>query len=226
MNRKAKNNDLGLVTFKSPKSAMSEAYRVLRTNLGFAGLERSFQTVLVSSSLSEEGKSTIASNLAVVTAQAGYKVILVDCDLRKPTQNKIFQIPNTSGFTSCILNNMETEDASYDLTMSNLKVLTSGPVPPNPAEILNSERTRSLWSTLKSKYDYIFIDSPPLLAVADASILAAQVDGTILVVRSGMTRVDDARRAQDLLTKANSRLLGVVLNQAKMSRNDYYGYYA
>jgi protein-tyrosine kinase len=111
------------------------------------------------------------------------------------------------------------------LTLSNLKLLTTGPIPPNPAEILNSARTRALWESLKPKYDFIFIDSPPLLAVTDASIIASQVDATLLVVRSGITRNDVARRAQDQLNKANSRLVGVVLNQMKMDHGDYHQYY-
>jgi protein-tyrosine kinase len=109
-----KDLDLALITFKSPKSPMAEAYRALRTNLGFVGVERPFRSVLVSSPLSKDGKSTVVSNLAVVTAQAGYKVMLVDCDLRKPIQHKIFQIPNNTGFTNCILNNMSPEQAAYE----------------------------------------------------------------------------------------------------------------
>jgi capsular exopolysaccharide synthesis family protein len=216
---------MALITFKSPKSAMAEAYRVLCTNLGFTGMERPFHSVLITSALPEDGKSTITSNLAVVTAQAGYKVMLVDCDLRKPIMHKIFQLPNNMGFTNCVLNDMDPEQAAYDLSLSNLKVLTSGPIPPNPAEILNSSRTRAIWNILMSKYDYIFIDSPPLLTVTDASIIAAQVDTSILVVRSGVTRYEIARQAQDQLNNAKSHIIGVVLNQVKPEAN-YYGYYS
>lgn len=221
-----RNLEVGLVAFKSPKSAMAEAYRILRTNLGFTGMEKPFRSVLVTSAMAKDGKSTIAANLAVVTAQAGYNVMLVDCDLRKPIQHKIFQIPNNTGFTNCVLSNVAVEDAAYGLTLNNLKVLTSGPIPPNPAEILNSERTRKIWAQMASKYDYIFIDSPPILAVTDASIIASQVDGALMVVRSGATRIDNARQAQESLAKANARTIGVVLNQVKMNSKGYYGYYA
>jgi protein-tyrosine kinase len=217
--------DLSLITQNSPKSAMSEAYRALRTNLGFAGMEHPFRSVLMTSCQTQDGKSTVISNLAVVTAQAGSKVILVDCDLRKPMQHKIFQLENHKGFTNCILQQLDPQQVAYKTPVDNLTVLTSGPIPPNPAEILNSERTRALWKTLLEKYDYVFIDSPPVMAVTDAAILSTQVDGTLLVVRAGVTRNDLARQAQEQFAKANARLLGVVLNQVKMSDSDYYQYY-
>lgn len=217
--------DLALVTFEKPQSALSETYRVLRTNLGFAGVDSPFKTVLFTSSLAMEGKSTTVSNLAVVTAQAGYSVILVDCDLRRPLQHKIFQIPNDMGFTNCIINEIEPKRAACSLSIHNLHVLTSGPIPPNPAEVLNSRRTRNLWTSLRTAYDYIFIDSPPLLAVTDATIVAAQVDATVLVVRSGKIRNEIAIQARDRLLQANARIIGVVLNQAKSdSQNNYYYY--
>lgn len=219
-----KNGSVGLVAFKNPKSAMSEAFRVLRTNLNFVSLQGTIKTILITSALPAEGKSIIAANLAVVTAQAGYRVVLVDCDLRKPTQHKIFEIPNNNGVTNCIFNEADPDKAAYDLVLNNLKVLTSGPIPPNPAEIVNSERTSNLWASLRSKYDYIFIDSPPLLAVADGSILASQVDGCILVIRSGVTRNETALQARDCLNKANARTLGVVLNRVQLDKVHQYYY--
>jgi len=219
-----RNESTALVAYMDPKSAMSEAFRGLRTNLNFAGLQDSIKTVLITSALPEEGKSIVAANLAVVTAQAGYRVILVDCDLRKPVQHKIFGIPNNNGVTNCIFNDADPDKTAFNLALNNLKLLNSGPIPPNPAEIVNSERTRNLWSNLKSRYDYIFIDSPPLLAVTDASILASQVDGCILVVRSGVTRNESALQARDSLRKANARILGVVLNRVKMDKSHEYYY--
>ena len=217
--------DLELITHKSPKSAMSEAYRALRTNLDFAGMEQPFRSILVTSANAQDGKSTVISNLAVVMAQAGNKVILVDCDLRKPVQHKIFSMENYKGFTTCISQQLNVEEVAHKGPVENLSVLTSGPIPPNPAEILNSARTRALWPTLLEKYDYVFIDSPPMIAVTDAAILSSQVDGAILVVRSGVTRIDLAQQTQEQFAKANARLIGVVLNQVKMSENDYYQYY-
>lgn len=224
INRGEEDLDLALITFEKPQSALSETYRVLRTNLLFAGAESPFQTLMVTSALAMEGKSTTVSNLAIVTAQAGYNVILVDCDLRRPLQHKIFQIPNDLGFTNCIINEIEPEKAIYSLSIHNLQVLTSGPIPPNPAEVLNSRRARNLWSSLKSKYDYVFIDSPPLLAVTDAAVIAAQVDASLLVVRSGKTRKEIAVQAKERLQQANSRIIGVVLSQTKPSGQDNYYY--
>jgi len=216
---------LELITHKSPKSAMSEAYRALRTNLGFASMEKPIRSILVTSVNAQDGKSTVVSNLAVVMAQAGNKVILVDCDLRKPIQHKIFEVDNVKGFTTCISQQLKVEDAAHTGLVDNLTVLTSGPIPPNPAEILNSARTRALWPTLLEKYDYIFIDSPPMIAVTDAAILSSQVDGAILVVRSAVTRNDLARQVKEQFATANARLIGVVLNQVKMDASDYYQYY-
>lgn len=218
--------DPGLVSFKSPKSMMSETYRVLRTNMGFAGIEQPFKTVLVTSALSMEGKSTTVANLAVVTAQAGNKVILVDCDLRRPCLHTIFQISNDMGFTNCIISEIEPERVARSSRIPNLQVLTSGPIPPNPAEVLNSVRTLNMWTYLKEQYDYVFIDSPPLLSVTDASIIAAQVDASLLVVLSGKTRKEAAIQAKDRLLQANARIIGVVLNKTKPNGQDYYYYYS
>jgi len=223
MSRKSPDNGTDqLVTQLSPKSALAEAYRALRTNLGFAAMDKPFRSILVTSTNALDGKSTVLANLGVVMAQAGYKVILVDCDLRKPTQHNIFCLENHKGFTTCVSQRLEVDQVAYTGIDDNLTVLTSGPIPPNPAEILNSDRTRAFWNTLLEKYDYVLIDSPPMLAVTDAAILSNQVDGTILVVRSGVSRVDDVQHVKEQLNKANARLLGVVLNQVKMEAKDYY----
>lgn len=220
------NFDEALITYKKPRSVVAEAYRVLCTNLGFAGVDKSLKTILITSAQTQDGKSTIAANLAVATAQAGFKVILVDCDLRKPVQHKIFQIPNTTGFTNCIITNADVERTAHSLSVNNLKILTCGPIPPNPTEILNSERSQLLWNNLRANYDYVFIDSPPILAAADASILASRVDGVIMVIRSGATRIEAAVEVKNQLAKANSHLIGVVLNRAKISSKSYYSYYS
>ena len=220
-----KPDGMALITFEDPKSVISETYRDFRTNLGFLGLDKPFQTMLVTSPLAEDGKSTVAANLAIVTAQAGYKVMLVDCDLRKPVLHTVFKVPNSKGFTDCIFSDTDPMDASHSMAVSNLTVMTSGKIPPNPAEILGSERVPRLWNRLKTRYDYIIIDSPPLLAVTDASILAAQVDATVLVASSGVTRRDLALQAIEKLKRAKSRLLGVVLNQMPIDKKSYYGSY-
>ncbi|SHJ73254.1 CpsD/CapB family tyrosine-protein kinase [Desulfofundulus thermosubterraneus] len=214
-----------LIAHKHPKSAAAEAYRVLRTNLGFAALDHPCRSILVTSAGPEDGKSTTAANLAVVLAQAGNKVILVDCDLRKPVLHKIFEVENHRGLTNCLLQNLDPAEVSKNGLVENLTLVTSGPIPPNPAELLGSGRVRALWPALLERFDYLIVDSPPVLAVTDASLLAAQVDGVILVVRAATTRVEIAREARDQLLKASARIIGVVLNQVKMPARDYHYYY-
>jgi protein-tyrosine kinase len=215
-----------LVSHNYPHSPLAEAFRTLRTNLGFAGVDGECRTILVSSPSSQDGKSTVISNLAVVLAQADKKVILVDCDLRKPVQHRIFNLPNQKGLTNCLLNQASPEEAVQPGPLANLAVLTSGPIPPNPAEILGSSRTRAFWASLREKYDYVLIDAPPVLAVTDAVILAGQVDGVILVLKPGSTRSNIAVQARDQFARADARLLGVVLNQVKIDSPDYqYAYY-
>lgn len=211
-----------LITHEKPKSLVSEAYRTLRTNLGFTEIDKKCRSILISSPNPMDGKSITTANLAVTLAQAGNKVILVDCDLRKPIQHTIFGLGNQRGVTNCLLQNLEVEEVAQKCMVENLSILSSGPIPPNPAEMLNSEQTRSLWSVLPEKYDYVLVDGPPVLAVADASILAEQVDGVILVLWSGHSRIDVARQAKEQLLRAGANIIGVVLNQVDMNRNNYY----
>jgi capsular exopolysaccharide synthesis family protein len=219
------NREFELIAHKNPKSATAEAYRTLRTNLGFAELDQPCRSIMISSTEPMDGKSTIIANLAVVMAQAGKKTLLVDCDLRKPVQHRMFGVHNHKGLTNCLLQHLDVEEAAHQGIVDNLTLLTSGPIPPNPAEILSSERTRNLWPALLKKYEYVFIDAPPVLAVTDAAILSTQVDGVILVVSSANTRIDLARNAQEQFIKANARIIGVVLNKIKVEKHDYNYYY-
>lgn len=223
--KRKETREFQLISHESPKSAVAEAYRTLRTNLGFAELDHPCRLVLVNSASPMDGKSTIAANLAVVTAQAGKKTLLVDCDLRKPVQHKIFKLPNQQGLTNCLLQHLEIEEVAHQGVVDNLTILTSGPIPPNPAEIVSSERTRNLWQNLLTRYDQIFIDAPPVLAVADAAILSTQVDGVLLVISSANTRIDQAKEAREQFIKANARIIGVVLNKVKVEKHDYNYYY-
>ncbi len=214
-----------LFAHKYPKSSMAEAYRTLRTNLGFASMDKSYRSILFTSTSPRDGKSSVASNLAVVMAQAGHRVVLIDADLRKPVQHRVFDVDNRLGFTNCLIKDVEVETVLHNGLVDNLYVLTSGPIPPNPAEILSSSRTEAILQELLEKYDYVFIDAPPILAVTDASILSTLVDGVILVVSYGETRTDLARKACEQIEKANAKVIGVVLNQAKMNTSDYKYYY-
>ncbi len=218
-------SEKALITHLNPKSSVSEAYRALRTNLYFAGIEKPFRSIVITSANSNEGKSTTTANLAVVLAQAGHKVIVVDCDLRKPTQHLIFSISNNQGFTNCLMQNLDPQQIAHTGFEKYLSVLTSGPLPPNPAEILASDRNREFLDNLQSKFDYVLIDTPPMAVVTDAAVLANRVDGVILVINSGVTRTDSATNVKQQLDRAKARVIGVVLNQVKLASSDYYHYY-
>jgi len=207
------------------KSVVAEAYRTLRTNLGFTELGRPCKAILITSPRIMEGKSTTSANLAIVMAQTEQKVLLVDCDLRKPAQHKIFNVSNYIGLANCLCQRFPLNEAIKPGPVQNLDILTAGPIPPNPTEILSSEHTRTFWADLKEHYDYILVDSPPVLSVADASILSSQMDGVLMVVNSGTTRIEHAKEAKEQLTKANAHLIGVVLNQFKTTRDKHQYYY-
>jgi non-specific protein-tyrosine kinase len=217
-----------LITLKHPRSPTSEAYRVLRTNLRFSGIENPSGALLVTSAGPTEGKTTTAANLAVAVAQSGRRVILLDCDLRRPTIDKYFGLTNNEGLSSLFLNDTTTlESVMQSTKLETLKVITSGPIPPNPAELLDSNRMRRILDTLRSQADLLIIDSPPVLAVADASILGARCSGALLVIDAGRTRSDVSRRAVETLGKTGTKVLGVVLNRISTRRaaSDYYYYY-
>lgn len=228
MAKKRNADSYELLSHEQPKSPIAEAYRILRTNLGFTGMDNPCRSIMLSSPNPQDGKSTVTANLAVVMAQAGNKVIVVDCDLRKPAQHNIFKVDNSRGYTNCLAQKMEADKLVHHNLIENLSLLTSGPIPPNPAELLESETARLLWPQLLQDYDFVLIDTPPVLAVTDASILASQVDGVILVVRADETRIDLAQEARKQLLNASANLLGVVLNQVALKRNDsqYYYYYS
>lgn len=217
--------NINLITYLHPKSPVAEAYRILRTNLNFSSLNYPCKAILLTSPNLGDGKSTTAANLAVVLAQAGHRVMLVDCDLRKPRQHKFFGVSNQKGMTNYIMQEMSFEEVSYPGIIPNLTLVTSGPIPPNPAEMMASERMQQVIEELKEVCDYLIVDSPPVIAVTDASILASRLDGVILVVKSAGTRIDMAQDAKEQLLKANARIIGVVLNKVKMSKKDYYYYY-
>jgi len=217
---------INLVTLTDPTSPVSEAYRTLRTNILFASLDNPLKTLLITSTDPGEGKSTTLANLAVVMAQAGNRVVAVDCDLRRPSLHRIFGVKNSAGLTTMMVEGQVMgQSPLQDTGVPNLSVLTSGPLPPNPSELLGSRRMGEVLAQLKSQADIVLLDSPPIIAVADAAILASKVDGVILVVQAYKTRRDFARKAKAILEKANANLLGVVLNNVRMDIS-LYRYYA
>ena len=213
----------GLVTMRYPKSIASEAYRTLRTNIDFSSLDKEVQTLLVTSSIPGEGKSTTAVNLGAAISNTGRKVLIVDADLRNPVQHKFFDFSNSKGLTSLMIDDtLELINVVRKTDVEDFFILTSGPIPPNPAEILTSRKMRNFIKRLTGMYDMVIIDSPPVIAVSDASILASYTDGVVLVVGSGLASRDEARHARDQLQKVKANLLGVVLNKMPLNGSGYY----
>jgi non-specific protein-tyrosine kinase len=214
-----------LITVSEPRSSSSEAYRALRTNLDFASLDQALKTLVVTSAGVSEGKSTTLANLAVVSAQAGRRVVLVDADLRRPTLHQIFGLNNETGLTAALMDEaILSAPPIQDTAIEGLSVLTSGPLPPNPAELMGSRRMEALIEVLAQQADQVFFDTPPVVAVTDAAVLATKVDGVLLVVSAGQTRREYARTAVQRLQQINARLVGTVLTNMQMGAG-FKGYY-
>lgn len=219
-----------LINSLGTHSPVVEAFRSLRTNIQFAGVKAPLKTVLVTSVTPGDGKSSIAANLATVMALAGTSTILVDADLRKPVQTKFFGLKRQVGLTNVLLGSLQLEEVIVDTQVQGLKLLPSGTIPPNPAELLGSEAMLGVLEMLKTMAELIIIDTPPLLPVTDAALLAPRTDGVLLVVRSGRTQRQDALQAKQLLENVEARVLGVVVNDVKPEHEEgsyhYYHYYA
>jgi non-specific protein-tyrosine kinase len=210
----------GLVTAREPRSLAAEAYRTLRTNIQFSSLDRDIRSLLVTSAGPNEGKSTVVANLGVSMAESGKRVLVVDCDLRRPGLHRLFNLAEGPGLTTLVLDE-STEPPIQATQVPSLGLLASGPLPPNPAELLASERMARVLSRLQELAEVLILDSPPIGAVSDAAILAARVDGALLVVDAGHTRTDTARQAKEQLERVGARILGVVLNNVKPDRAAY-----
>jgi non-specific protein-tyrosine kinase len=213
-----------LITLTDPRSPISEAYRSLRTNLSFYSLDNPIRSLVVTSPAKAEGKSTTIANLAVTMAQSGRKTILVDCDLRRPSLHTLFDLRGEPGLTDVILND-DVDLPLQETGVENLWLLASGPKPPNPADLLGSRKIDQLLEKLNDMADIVLFDAPPVIAVTDAAVLGAKVDGVLIVVSAGQTRRDHAERAKELLEKAKVRIIGAALTNAPKdsSLGDYYG---
>jgi capsular exopolysaccharide synthesis family protein len=213
-----------LITFSNSRSPISEQFKTIRTNIQFSS-DLGIRTIVVTSSGPGEGKSTTVANLAVVFAQQGKKTLLLDCDMRKPTVHYTFHVENQRGLTSYLTKRNELDQCIQETEVENLSIMTTGPIPPNPAELLSSQTMKDMLNKALEDFDMILIDTPPVLAVTDAQILANQCDGTILVIKSGETPIDAAIKSKELLLAANGKLLGTVLNNKKIQDSHYYYYY-
>ncbi|MGC2742373.1 MAG: polysaccharide biosynthesis tyrosine autokinase [Candidatus Angelobacter sp.] len=214
------------VALSQPKSPISEAYRALRTSLLLASAGAPPKVLVVTSASPGEGKTTTSVNTAIVMAQSGRKVLLVDADMRRPTSHMRFGVPNGNGLSACLAGTAVTEAATITVdVLPNLHVLPAGQIPPNPSELIGSDAMRRLLESWRADYDHIIIDSPPVLAVTDAVILATMADSVIVVARSGVTGSQSLCRARDILRKVHARIAGVVVNDLGLNSAGYADYY-
>lgn len=214
-----------LVTHDSPKSVVSEQFRTIRTSIDFSMPDKELETLVVTSATPGDGKSTVAANTAVVYAQNGKKVLLVDADMRKPTVHYTFSLTNNAGLSNLLTKNTTQQVAIKNTEIEGLDVITCGAIPPNPAELLGSNMMDTVIETFKEHYDLIVFDAPPILSVTDGLILGNKCDGVVLVVSSGSTEKDNIVKAKELLDHSQATILGVVLNNMTLTKDHYYYQY-
>ncbi|TCT12830.1 capsular exopolysaccharide synthesis family protein [Natranaerovirga pectinivora] len=221
------NINKNLITLRDPKAPVSEAYRMIRTNLQYTNIDRQNKLIAFTSSSTEEGKTTTISNVAITMAQAGYKVLLIDCDLRKSRLHKTFNLRNHLGLTSIIVEKKPLSEVAQTVEeIENLYVITAGAMPPDPAELIASQSMQSFLKEVRDAYDIVLIDTPPILSVTDAAILSGFVDGMILIFAADQTNIEAAKVAKKSLEKVNANILGAVLTKANMKKlRNYYYYY-
>ncbi|CAI3273351.1 CpsD/CapB family tyrosine-protein kinase [Enterococcus cecorum] len=223
----AATNPVNLITLLNPNSSISEQYRTVRTNLQFAVAgDQPLRSMAVVSSGPDEGKSTSSANLAVVFAQAGRRVLLVDADMRKSTVHKTFGLSNEVGLSNLVSGQQSASSVIQPSGVDNLSVMTAGPTPPNPAELLNSHRMNVVIEELYQMFDLIVFDLPPVMIVADGLIMASKTDGTVVVIREGVTRKDSIIEAKNRLIQAKARILGVIYNGVEQMNESSYYYYS
>ena len=212
-----------LVTTLDPTATASEAYRTLRTNLLYSFVDNPPKVIMITSAGQQEGKSTTCANLGVVLAQADMSTLIVDCDLRKPTVHKIFELRNLHGVTDVLAGQRALEEACQEV-QPGLKALSVGPIPPNPAELLGSKRFANLMVEMRQEFDYVLVDASPVGLVSDPAIVASQCDGVLLVLDAQHTRKGAFRQAMRSLEGVGANMLGIVVNNAAISKGTYYSY--
>ncbi len=215
-----------LIAFTNPRSRVSEQFRTLRTNIHFSSPDGDIRSLAITSASHSEGKSTTASNLAIVFAQEGKRVLFIDADMRKPTMHHTFKITNTRGLSNVLARQIALKVAIQSAEIENLDLLPCGPIPPNPAELLSSHNMDILLEQALDAYDLLIFDTPPVLSVADSVILANKCEGTILVVDSGRTEKEHAIKAKEAINASTkARLLGAVINNIKVQKDEAYAQY-
>ena len=222
MPESSRTDSYGYGGYKGSRSPVAEAFRVLRTNLQFAAIDKELKVILITSTSPDEGKSTVAQYIAQTISQTGKKVVVLDADLINPTLHRRFNIPNQRGLSNLIVGDVDFTVSTCIKEYPNLSVITSGPIPPNSSELLGSTRMKHVMDRLREEYDMIIMDTPPLLPVTDAAVASSLADGVILVVQVGRTRSGEVRRAQEVLEAVHANLLGIVLNRARRRVDKYY----
>lgn len=224
-NRRNRNQPAGVIVADNPTSIVSEEFRSIRTNIQFSMVDKKIQTLLVTSAIAESGKTTVAVNLAAAFAAEGTRVLVVETDMRKPRIHKIFKSEKSQGIANLITNrDLLLEDVVQQSSIKNLSFLTCGPIPPNPSELLNSNRMTELIEEMKQQYDLVVFDSPPVLAVTDAQILSSKVDGTLFVIPEGEVKKEEVHDAAERLKKVNANVLGTIMNKVELDAEAYYYY--
>ncbi|WP_035052217.1 CpsD/CapB family tyrosine-protein kinase [Carnobacterium pleistocenium] len=215
-----------LVTLTRPSSVIAEQFRTIRTNIQFSMVDKNLKTLVITSAGPGAGKSTISANLAVTFAMQGKKVLIVDADMRKPTVHKTFSLPNRDGLTTLLTErDVEVKDIAHRLDTEGLSIITSGVIPPNPSELLASNRMDQLITEFEDLFDLIIFDMPPVIAVTDAQVMASKADGTIFVVNKDGADKEMVTKSKELLEKVKANVIGVVFNRVELKGDNYYYYY-
>ena len=213
-----------IVSIKNPNSPISEAYKTLRTNIKFSSVDKGLKTIAITSTGKGEGKSTVISNLAATMAQDNSRVLLVDCDLRRPTIHKRFYLSNLEGLSNVLTQQNSRDQVIQKTSIEGLDILTSGPKPPNPSEMLGSNAMKELLLEVAKDYDRVLIDAPPIGIVTDAAILTTMVEGVLFVVSAKGVAIEAAKHAKELLETVNANIVGVILNKVSVGTGRYSSY--
>lgn len=219
-------NGASLITTTKPNSVVAEQFRTIRTNIQFFMVDKDLKSLIFTSSGPGEGKSTISANTAIVFASQGKRVLLVDADMRKPTVHKTFNIPNHEGLTTLLTEkDVKLSSVIRQGTNENLFILTSGPIPPNPSELLDSNKMNKIIEILEGAFDLVIFDMPPVITVTDSQIMATKTDGTIFVIRSGVANKEALIKSKQLLDIVNANVIGTVFNGVERTKDSAYKYY-
>ncbi|WP_414838629.1 CpsD/CapB family tyrosine-protein kinase [Carnobacterium sp. TMP28] len=215
-----------LITLTRPSSVIAEQFRTIRTNIQFSMVDKELKTLLVTSAAPGAGKSTVSANLAVTMAMQGKRVLLVDADMRKPTVHKTFKLPNQDGLTTLLTEkDAAIKDIAHRMPTEGLYIITSGIIPPNPSELLASNKMTLLIKELEEIFDLIIFDTPPVIAVTDAQVMASKVDGTLFVVNKGVADKEMVKKSKELLAMVHANIIGVIFNRVELAQDTYYHYY-